>query len=80
MPFKGTAPSTVALVAGDVQFSFATPTTTVPHVKAGNLKLLATTTAERAAQVPEVPTLAESGVPGFDASAWIGLLTTKGAP
>jgi len=80
VPFKGTAPSTVALVAGEVQLSFATPTTTLPHVQAGKLNLLATTTAERSVQLPDVPTLAESGVPGFDASAWIGLLASGGTP
>lgn len=78
IPFKGTAPATVALLSGDVQLSFATPTTTIPHVETGKLKVLATTTAERSVQVPNVPTLAESGVPGFDASAWIGLLASGG--
>ncbi|MGE4335923.1 MAG: Bug family tripartite tricarboxylate transporter substrate binding protein, partial [Pigmentiphaga sp.] len=54
VPFKGTAPSTVALLSGDVQLSFATPTTTIPHVETGKLKVLATTTAERSVQVPNV--------------------------
>lgn len=78
VPFTGTAPSTIALVSGQVQISFATPSTTMQHVKAGKLKMLAVTTATRSQLAPDVPTLAELGIPNFDSSAWIGLFAPGG--
>jgi len=80
VPYKGGAPSVNALLAGDVQVTLATISTALPHVKAGKLRALAVTTAQRSVAAPEVPTLAESGVPGYDYSSWIGLLAPAKTP
>lgn len=78
VPYKGGAPAVTALLGGQVQLNFATITTALPHVKAGKLRPLAVTTARRSAAVPEVPTVAESGVPGYDYASWIGMLARVG--
>ncbi len=74
VPYKGGAPSVNALLAGEVQITLATISTALPQVKAGKLRALAVTTPQRSVAALEVPTLAESGVPGYDYSSWIGLL------
>jgi len=80
VPYKGGAPSVNALLAGEVQITLATISTALPQVKAGKLRALAVTTPQRSVAAPEVPTLAESGVPGYDYSSWIGLLAPARTP
>jgi tripartite-type tricarboxylate transporter receptor subunit TctC len=80
IPYKGGAPATQALLAGDVQFMFDNLANATPQVKAGKLKALAVTTAERSRLAPELPTMAEAGLPGFDISTWFGLLAPAGTP
>jgi len=80
VPYKGGSLSVNALLGGEVQASFATISTALPFVKSGRLRALAVTSARRSTAVPDVPTVAESGVPGYDYSSWIGLLAPAGTP
>ena len=80
IPFKGGAPATQALLAGDTQFMFDNLANAMAQVKAGKLKALAVTTAQRSPLVPELPTMAEAGLPGFDISTWYGLFAPAGTP
>ena len=80
VPYKGGAPATQALLAGDTQFMFDNLANAMPQVKAGKLKALAVTTAERSKLAPDLPTMAEAGMPGFDISTWFGLLAPAGTP
>jgi tripartite-type tricarboxylate transporter receptor subunit TctC len=80
VPFKGGAPATQALLAGDTQFMFDNLANAMAQVKAGKLKALAVTTAKRSPLVPDLPTMAEAGLPGFDISTWYGLFAPAGTP
>jgi tripartite-type tricarboxylate transporter receptor subunit TctC len=80
VPYKGGAPATQALLAGDTQFMFDNLANAMPQVKAGKLRALAVTTAERSKLAPELPTMAEAGLSGFDISTWFGLLAPAGTP
>ncbi|HET7033334.1 MAG TPA: tripartite tricarboxylate transporter substrate-binding protein, partial [Casimicrobiaceae bacterium] len=80
IPYKGGAPATQALLAGDTQFMFDNLANAMPQVKAGKLKALAVTTAERSKLAPDLPTMAEAGLPGFDISTWFGLFAPAGTP
>ena len=80
IPYKGAAPAAAALLAGDTQVAFSTPTNILPHVKSGKLRTLASSTARRSPFSPELPTLAESGVAGFEYSSWTGLLAPAATP
>jgi len=80
IPYKGGAPATQALLAGDVQFMFDNLANATAQVKAGKLKALAVTTAERSKLAPDLPTMAEAGLPGFDISTWYGLMAPAGTP
>jgi tripartite-type tricarboxylate transporter receptor subunit TctC len=80
VPYKGTALALNDIVAGHIQVAFAPPLTTMPHVRAGSLRALAVATAERFRLLPDVPTIAESGVPGFSAAVRYGLLAPAGTP
>ena len=80
IPYKGGAPSVTALISGEVQLCFATISTALPQVKTGRLRALAVSSARRAAAVPDVPTIAEAGVPGYDYASWIGLLAPAKTP
>ena len=80
VPYKGGAPAMQALLAGDTQFMFDNLANAMAQVKAGKLKALAVTTAQRSTLAPELPTMAEAGVPGFDISTWFGLLAPAGTP
>jgi tripartite-type tricarboxylate transporter receptor subunit TctC len=73
VPFKGGAPATQALLAGDTQFMFDNLANAMSQVKAGKIKALAVTTAQRSSLVPDLPTMSEAGLPGFDISTWYGL-------
>lgn len=80
VPYKGAGPLTTELLAGQVKLAFSQPPSAVPYVKAGKLRALATTHAKRVSQLPDVPTMAEAGLPGFDASSWQGILLPRGVP
>ena len=80
IPYKGGAPATQALLAGDTQFMFDNLANAMPQVKAGKLKALAVTTAERSKLAPDLPTMAEAGLAGFDISTWFGLFAPAGTP
>jgi len=80
IPFKGGAPATQALLAGDTQFMFDNLANAMAQVKAGKLKALAVTTAQRSPLVPELPTMAEAGLAGFDISTWYGLFAPAATP
>jgi tripartite-type tricarboxylate transporter receptor subunit TctC len=74
VPFPGGAPAMTALLAGNIDYKFDVLNATLPQARAGKVKVLAVTSARRTALVPGVPTLAESGFPGFDATAWVGVV------
>ncbi len=74
IPYRGSGPSVAAAVGGEVQTLFSGPGAAIPQIKAGKLRALAVTTNARAAQLPDVPTLAESGYKGFAISGWYGLM------
>ena len=78
VPYKGSAPSITDLLGGQVQYTFDTITATLPHVRSGGLKAIAIALPGRSALVPDVPTLSESGMPGFAAGTWFGLMAPKG--
>ena len=80
VPYKGQAPATADLLGGQVSFMFNNPITSLPHVKAGKLRALAVSTAKRFSGLPDVPTVAESGLAGFDVGFWLGTLAPAGTP
>jgi len=80
VPYKGTGPAMTDLIGGRVQLIFSTMPPALPHVKSGKLRALGVTTAKRAAAAPEVPTIAESGVKGFNVSNWQGILLPAKTP
>ncbi len=79
VPYKGAGPALTDLVAGQVQFEFVSPLPAMPLVESRKLKLLAVTTPKRSAAIPDTPTVAESGLPGFDVTPWYGFLLPAGA-
>jgi tripartite-type tricarboxylate transporter receptor subunit TctC len=80
VPYKGSGPATSDLVGGQVQMMFGPAVNTLPLAQAGNLKALAVTSAKRSALAPDLPTVAESGLPGFDVVGWYGLAAPAGTP
>lgn len=80
VPYKGAPLAITDLIAGQVQIMTPPMPATVPHIKAGRLKALAVTSAKRNKAVPELPTVAEAGVPGYDADSWYGVLVPAGTP
>jgi tripartite-type tricarboxylate transporter receptor subunit TctC len=80
IPYRGTALAVTDLLAGHVQVVFSDPITALPQINAGALLALAVTSKERSPVAPDVPTIAESGYPGFDAIAWHGILAPAGTP
>ncbi len=80
VPYKGTGPAIADLIGGRVNVIFSTMPPVLPHVKSGKLRALGVTSAKRAAAAPEVPTVAESGVAGFDVSNWQGILAPVKTP
>ena len=80
IPFKGNGPATTAVLAGEVQALFGALPPLLPHVKAGRVRALAISSAKRSPAVPEVPTVAESGYPGFDMTLWLGFFSPSGTP
>jgi tripartite-type tricarboxylate transporter receptor subunit TctC len=80
VPYKGTGQAVTDLLAGQIDLMFAPAQTVMPHVLAGKLKALAVTSAKRASTLPGLPTAAESGLPGYEALGWFGLLAPAGTP
>ena len=80
VPYRGDAGSITALLAGDVPFIIAPPTAVLSNIKAGKLKAIAVTGPQRWAGMPEVPTVAEQGVAGYDVRSWAGLMAPAGTP
>jgi len=80
VPYKGSGPLATDLLGGQILMSFDTLTPVLPHIQAGKLKALAVTTAERSKALPDVPTLAESGLPGFNIGTWFGVLAPAATP
>lgn len=80
IPYKGSGPLTTDLLGGQVTMSFDTITPVLPHIQAGKLRPLAVSTARRSSALPEVPTLAESGLAGFDIGTWFGVLAPAATP
>lgn len=80
VPYKGGAPAIVALLGGEISTVVAFPLAALPHVKAGKLKALAVTGKKRSKALPDVPTVADSGVSGYEFSSWMGLTVPKGTP
>src|SRR5438552_13835540 len=80
VPYKGSAPALQDLLGGQVQLMFDNLPPSLPHIKAGKLRALAVTSVARSPALPDVPTIAESGLPGFEASSWFGILVPAGTP
>jgi tripartite-type tricarboxylate transporter receptor subunit TctC len=80
VPFRGDSASLTALLGGEIGLVVAPPTAVLGHLKAGKLRALATTGAQRWAAMPEVPTVAEQSVAGFDVTSWAGWMLPAGAP
>ena len=80
VPYKGSAPAITDVMAGHVQLMFDTVMSALPHVQAGKLRALAVSSAERAPVAPDVPTIAEAALPGYEAIAWNGLFAPAGTP
>lgn len=80
VPYRGAAPAVTDLLAGQVQVSIGSVNQLIPHVRAGKLKALAVTSRKRLVQLPDVPTLDEAGVPGYESEIWLGLAAPAGTP
>jgi tripartite-type tricarboxylate transporter receptor subunit TctC len=78
VPYKASAPAVIGILAGEVSLGFYSLSSTSPYVKAGRLRALATTGEKRSLSVPDLPTVAEAGVPGYEASTWAGVLAPAG--
>jgi tripartite-type tricarboxylate transporter receptor subunit TctC len=80
IPYKGTGPALTDTISGQTNIFFSSTATAMPHVKSGRLRAIAVTTAKRIPALPEVPTVAESGLPGYDVTLWHGLIGPKALP
>ena len=80
IPYKGSAPGMTDMLAGRVQLGFNTMLSTMPYVKAGRLRALALTSTERSPALPDLPTVAEAGVPGYAATSWYGISAPARTP
>jgi tripartite-type tricarboxylate transporter receptor subunit TctC len=80
VPYKGTAPAVNELVGGHIPLMMSSMIATLPHVRAGRLRIIGLTTARRSPAIPEVPTIGESGVPGYEATLWYGFLAPARTP
>lgn len=80
IPYKGSAPAMIDMVGGQVQVMFDNMPSALPHVKAGKLRALAVTSAQRSPSASDIPTMVEAGVAGFDVQSWFGLVAPKGTP
>jgi tripartite-type tricarboxylate transporter receptor subunit TctC len=80
VPYKGSGPAAAALMSGEIHVLFSSTTAVLQHVRSGRVRALAVTGAKRSPVAPEVPTVAESGVPGFEVTGWYGLLAPRSTP
>ena len=80
IPYKGSAPAVTDLVAGQVQVMFDNLPSSLPQINAGKLRAIAVTSAQRSPALPNIPTIAESGLPGFEATSWFGIVARAGTP
>ena len=80
VPYKGGAPSTMAIMSGEAQVNFATLPAVVPQIRGGKVRAIALASKERNPAVPDVPTMAEAGIPDFDVGTWSGIIGPKGVP
>ncbi len=80
VPYKGGAPMLVDLMGGQISFAFDNLPSSIQHIRSGKVKALAVTTAKRWPHAPEIPTMAEAGLPGYESSAWFGLLAPGNTP
>jgi tripartite-type tricarboxylate transporter receptor subunit TctC len=80
VPYKGSAPAVTDLLGGHVPMMFDNMPSALPHAKAGKLRALGVSTAKRSSTAPDVPTVAESGLPGFDVTVWFGVLAPAATP
>ena len=80
VPYKGGGPALMDLIAGQVQVLFATQLASWPHIQSGRIRALATSMAKRPASVPDLPTVSEAGLPGYDSGVWYGVLAPAGTP
>ncbi|MDM0108776.1 tripartite tricarboxylate transporter substrate binding protein [Variovorax sp. J22R24] len=80
VPYKGSGPALTALLSGEVDLGFDIPSSALPHIKAGKLRPLAVTTKTRSSVLPDVPTVAEQGMTGFEVTGWFGVLAPAGTP
>jgi len=80
IPYKGTAPMLVDVMNGQLTFTFGSALGVIPHVKSGRLRAIAVTAGKRSPAFPDLPTIAESGVPGYEMILWYGLIGPAGIP
>ena len=80
VPYKGGGPALIGVIGGESQMLIISAVAALPHVKSGKLRAMAVTSAKRWSEMPEVPTVAESGVPGYEVVVWYGLFAPKGTP
>ena len=80
IPYKGSSPALIDMLGGQVMMMFDNVPSALPHIKSGKLRALATTGAKRDATLPDLPTIAEAGVPGYESGVWFGLLVPTGTP
>jgi tripartite-type tricarboxylate transporter receptor subunit TctC len=80
VPYKGGAPAAIDLIAGQIQVMFNTPPVVLPHARSGRMKALAVTSSRRIPAAPELPTVAEAALPGFEITTWYGLMVPAGTP
>lgn len=80
VPYKGGGPALVDTISGQTQLLFATPIASAGHIEAGRLRAIAVSTGKRVSSMPNLPTVAESGVPGYDSGVWYAMLAPKGTP
>ena len=80
VPFKGIAPALVAVLSGEAQLTFGSQPSTLPHVKSGRLRALAVTSAKRSPFTPDIPSMSEAGVPGYETTAWYGIIAPSKTP
>ncbi|PSL82919.1 LacI family transcriptional regulator [Variovorax sp. WS11] len=80
VPYKGSGPALTALLSSEVDLGFDIPSSALPHIKSGKLRPLAVTTKTRSSVLPDVPTVAEQGMPGFEVTGWFGILAPAGTP
>ena len=80
VPYKGDAPGTIDLIAGQIAIAVFPPISQLPHIKSGRLRALAVTSSARSIALPETPTVAESGYPGFESGSWNGIAVRAGTP